>query len=133
MKHDSAIARPISPTQPTRRRRPKATGLYTCAAARRCTRYWNGPRPAIWWRRIGFLEAGAASVNRHFLEAFQSGLRELGHIDGNNVVIDARWAEGRAERFPELLGELIQLKPDVIVVASTLGAVAGPGRSLLRF
>jgi putative tryptophan/tyrosine transport system substrate-binding protein len=74
--------------------------------------------------RIGFLEAGAASVNRHFLEAFQSGLREFGYVEGNNVVIDARWAEGRAERFPELLGELIQLKPDVIVVASTLGAVA---------
>ena len=74
--------------------------------------------------RIGFLEAGAASVNRHFLEAFQSGLREFGYVQGNNVVIDDRWAEGRAARFPELLGELIQLKPDVIVVASTLGAVA---------
>ena len=74
--------------------------------------------------RIGFLEAGAASVNRHFLDAFQSGLREFGYVEGNNVVIDARWAEGRAERFPELLGELVQLKPDIIVVASTLGAVA---------
>ena len=74
--------------------------------------------------RIGFLEAGAASVNRHFLEAFQSGLREFGYVQGNNVVIDDRWAEGRAERFPELLGELVQLKPDMIVVASTLGAVA---------
>jgi putative ABC transport system substrate-binding protein len=74
--------------------------------------------------RIGFLEAGAASVNRHFLEAFEKGLREYGYVDGENVVIDARWAEGKAERFPELLAELVRLKPDVIVVASTLGAVA---------
>ena len=81
-------------------------------------------QPATKVYRIGFLEAGAASVNRHFLDAFQSGLLEFGYVEGNNVVIDARWAEGRAERFPELLGELIQLKPDVIVVASTLGAVA---------
>ena len=74
--------------------------------------------------RIGFLEAGAASVNRHFLEAFKRGLRELGYVEGDNVVIDDRWAEGRADRFPELLGELIQLKPDVIVAASGLGALA---------
>jgi ABC-type uncharacterized transport system substrate-binding protein len=74
--------------------------------------------------RIGFLEAGAAAVNLHFLKAFESGLRELGYVDGENVVIDARWAEGQAERFPKLLTELVALKPDVIVVASTLGAVA---------
>jgi putative ABC transport system substrate-binding protein len=81
-------------------------------------------QPAKKIYRIGFLEAGAASVNLHFLKAFESGLRELGYVDGNNVVIDARWAEGKAERFPELLSELVTLKPDVIVVASTLGAVA---------
>jgi putative ABC transport system substrate-binding protein len=51
-------------------------------------------------------------------------LRESGYTEGSNVIIDARWAEGRAERFPELIGELTRLKPDVIVVASTLGAVA---------
>ena len=81
-------------------------------------------QPATASHRIGFLEAGAASVNRHYLDAFQSGLREFGYIEDRNVVVDARWAEGRAERFPELLGELVRLKPDVIVVASTLGAVA---------
>jgi len=74
--------------------------------------------------RIGFLEAGAAAVNLHFLQAFESGLREFGYVDGNNVVIDARWAEGQADRFPKLLAELVALKPEVIVVASTLGAVA---------
>ena len=74
--------------------------------------------------RIGFLEAGAASVNRHYLDAFLRGLREFGYVEGRNVIVDARWAEGRAELFPEFLEELARLKPDVIVVASTLGAVA---------
>jgi len=63
-------------------------------------------------------------VNAHFLEAFKRGLRELGYVEGRNVLVEDRWAEGRAERFPELLGELLQQKPDVIVVASTLGAIA---------
>jgi putative ABC transport system substrate-binding protein len=72
------------------------------------------PVTRIW--RIGFLDASAASVNRHFLEA-RRGLRELGYVEGDKLVIDARRAEGRAERFPELLGELLRLKPDVIVVA----------------
>jgi putative ABC transport system substrate-binding protein len=80
-------------------------------------------QPATKLHRIGFLEAGAASVNRHFLEAFRSGLRELGYAD-DAVVIDTRWAEGESARFPDLLAELIQLKPDVLVVASTAGAVA---------
>jgi len=74
--------------------------------------------------RVGFLEAGAAAVNRHFLEAFTSGMRELGYVEGSSFVVEARWAEGRAERFPELLGELLHNKPDVVVIASTLGAVA---------
>jgi putative ABC transport system substrate-binding protein len=74
--------------------------------------------------RIGFLEAGSASANQHFLDAFQNGLREFGYLPGKTVVIDARWAEGRAENFPKLLAELMPLRPDVIVVASTLGAKA---------
>jgi putative ABC transport system substrate-binding protein len=77
-------------------------------------------QPVTKIHRIGFLEAGAESVNLHFLEAFRSGLRELGHIDGTSVVIDARWAEGRAERFPELLGELLQLKPAAGEVAEVI-------------
>ena len=75
-------------------------------------------------RRIGFLEAGAPAANRHFLEAFKRGLRELGYVDGQNVVIVDRWADGQVDRFPALLNELIQLKVDIIVVASTAGAVA---------
>lgn len=84
----------------------------------------RGQTKAAKVHRIGFVEAGAASVNRHYLDAFLRGLGEFGYQEGRNVIVDARWAEGKADRFPELLGELVQLKPDVIVVASTQGALA---------
>ena len=76
----------------------------------------------IW--RIGFVEAGSSSVNRHFAEAFRQGLKELGYVEGQNIVIEERWAEGRTEHFPALLAELLRLKMDVIVQASSPGAVA---------
>ncbi len=74
--------------------------------------------------RVGFLEAGSSSVNRHFLDAFRQGLSELGYVEGHQIVVDDRWAEGRAELFPGLLTELIGLKVDIIVVSSNAGAVA---------
>jgi putative ABC transport system substrate-binding protein len=77
-------------------------------------------RPA----RVGFVEAGSLSANRHFLDAFRQGLRELGYVEGQNIVIEDRWADGRSERFPALIAELIRLKVDVIVPASTGGALA---------
>jgi len=76
----------------------------------------------IW--RIGFLEAGAPAANQHFLDAFKRGLREQGYIEGQNVVVVERWADGSVERFPVLLDELVQAKVDILVVASTPGAVA---------
>ena len=76
----------------------------------------------IW--RIGFLEAGAPAANQHFLDAFKRGLREQGYVEGQNVVVVERWADGNVERFPVLLDELVQAKVDIIVVASTPGAVA---------
>jgi len=76
----------------------------------------------VW--RIGFLEAGAPAANQHFLVAFKRGLRELGHVEGQHIAILDRWADGQVDRFPALLTELVQLKVDVIVVASTAGAAA---------
>jgi putative ABC transport system substrate-binding protein len=73
--------------------------------------------------RVGFVEAGAASANQHFMDAFMDGLRELGYVPGKNIVVDARWAEGQVEGFRRALAELIKTRPDVIVVSSTLGAV----------
>jgi len=74
-------------------------------------------------RRIALLEAGAPSANQHFVDAFMAGMREFGYVPGKNILVDVRWAEGKVEGFRRALDELIGLRPDVIVVASTLGAV----------
>ena len=80
------------------------------------------PLGKIW--RIGFVEAGSALVNRHFLDAFRQGMGELGYVDRRDILIEDRWADGRNELFPGLLAELIQRKVDVLVVASGAGALA---------
>jgi len=76
----------------------------------------------VW--RVGFLEAGSSSVNGHFLDAFRQGLSELGYIEGQQISIEDRWAEGRNDRFPGLAAELIRLKVAVIVAASTPATLA---------
>ena len=73
---------------------------------------------------IGFAEAGSRSVNQHFADAFRQGLLEVGYTDGRNIRIEERWADGRPERFQNLLADLLRLKVDVLVAASTPGAVA---------
>jgi len=83
----------------------------------------SGAQSAQKLYRIAFIEAGSASANQHFLDVFDSGLRDLGYIDGKNVIVDTQWAEGQAEGFRRALRELIKLRPDVIVVSSTVGAV----------
>jgi ABC-type uncharacterized transport system substrate-binding protein len=74
--------------------------------------------------RIVFLGAESVSTNQHFLEAFRQGMREHGYIDGQNIIIEERWAEGRNESFPQLIGEVIALKPRVIVAISVPAALA---------
>ena len=74
--------------------------------------------------RIGFIGASSSSTAGHNLEAFRRGLRDLGYVEGENIAIEARWAEGLAERFPHLIAELIQLKVDVLVIGSAAGALA---------
>jgi putative ABC transport system substrate-binding protein len=74
--------------------------------------------------RIGYLSAGSISANPHNLEAFRQGLHELGWIEGRNIIIEYRSAEGRFERLPELVAELVQLKVDVIAASATSAALA---------
>jgi putative ABC transport system substrate-binding protein len=76
--------------------------------------------------RIGFLSpaASSSSVWAVRIEALKAGLRELGYVEGRNLVIDFRWAEGDLARLPALADELVRLKPDVIVTATTPGAMA---------
>jgi ABC-type uncharacterized transport system substrate-binding protein len=74
--------------------------------------------------RIGFLSATSPSATAHTLEAFRQGLREFGYVEGRNVTIEYRWAEGKLDRLPELAAGLVTLKVDLIVVASSAAAVA---------
>jgi putative ABC transport system substrate-binding protein len=65
--------------------------------------------------RIAFLFGSASSAVSDRTEAFRLGLRELGYVEGKNIVIEYRWAEGKTERLPNLAAELVRLKVDVIV------------------
>ena len=79
--------------------------------------------------RIAFLGAESLSISQHFLDAFRQGLREYGYVDGQNITLEARWADGRSERFPELVDDLIRLKVRAIVVVSVAAALAAKSRT----
>jgi len=64
---------------------------------------------------VGFLGAGSPTTADVWVSAFMSRLRELGWIEGRNIKIDVRWAEGRNDRSAEIAAELVRLKVDVIV------------------
>src|SRR5262245_28707832 len=73
--------------------------------------------------RIGYVSTNLA-VNPHLVEAFRQGLRDLGYVEGRDIVIEYRSAEGQLERFPALMADLIALKVDVIVAANTRATLA---------
>jgi putative ABC transport system substrate-binding protein len=74
--------------------------------------------------RIGILESIPVSQNASNLDALRRGLRDLGYVEGRNLVIEYRSADGRAERFPDLASELVRLKVDLIVTRGTPAARA---------
>jgi putative tryptophan/tyrosine transport system substrate-binding protein len=74
--------------------------------------------------RIGFLGVTSRAEYRGQVDALRAGLRQLGYEEGNNIVFEYRWAEGRYDRLPELAAELVNLKVDVLVAHSTPGARA---------
>jgi ABC-type uncharacterized transport system substrate-binding protein len=73
---------------------------------------------------IGFLGANTPSVQRLWTDAFAQRLHELGWIEGRNVAIEYRWAEGRFDRSPGIIAEFVRLKVDVIVTHGTTNVVA---------
>ena len=73
---------------------------------------------------IGFLGANTAAVQRHATAALVQRLQELGWIEGRNLVIEYRWADGRYDRSPGLVAELIARKVDVIVTHAPPNVVA---------
>ena len=70
--------------------------------------------------RIGFLGGSSPSAISARIEAFRRGLRELGYVEGKNIVIEWRYAEGKFDRLPALAAELVRLKVDVIVTSGPL-------------
>ena len=76
----------------------------------------------VW--RIGFLAATSPSVEAARIEAFRQGLRELGYVEGKNIVIEWRWAEGKFDRLPDLAAELVRLNVDVIVTGGSTSSGA---------
>jgi len=74
--------------------------------------------------RVGYLFATTSSENQDLVKAIREGLRELGYVEGRTIALEIRWAEGRYERLPALVAELVHPKVDILVVATTPGALA---------
>ena len=74
--------------------------------------------------RVGFLGNSTAALEANLVGPFRDGLRELGYEEGRDIVIEDRWADGRYERFPALIAELIALNVDTIVTAGTPASLA---------
>jgi putative ABC transport system substrate-binding protein len=81
-------------------------------------------QPAATIPRIGFLGVSTPAAWAPRVDAFRAGLRDLGYVEGKNIVIEFRFAQGQYDRLPELAAELVRLKVDVIVTHTVPGALA---------
>jgi len=75
-------------------------------------------------RRIGYLDQGSAARNTIYLDGLRRGLREHGWVEGENITIEPRFAEGQTSRLPALASELVRLNMDIIVTSTTPAALA---------
>jgi putative ABC transport system substrate-binding protein len=75
-------------------------------------------------RRIGWLSTGNPTSHRNSLAAFRDGLTALDYVEGRNITIEYRWADGNVDRLPRLADELAQQKVDIILAGGSLGAQA---------
>jgi ABC-type uncharacterized transport system substrate-binding protein len=80
------------------------------------------PTPRV--PRIGWLVTGSPTSYRFSLAAFRDGLKTLNYIEGQNIALEYRWAEGKIERLRELAGDLVHQKVDIILAGGSLGAEA---------
>jgi len=102
------------------RRRAFIAGLGSAAAWPVVARAQNVEKVPV----IGFLGTATSSGWSHWVAAFVQRLRELGWIEGRNITIEYRWAEGRSERYAEIAAELVRLPVDVIVTSGIAVAAA---------
>jgi ABC-type uncharacterized transport system substrate-binding protein len=103
-----------------RPRRPIVALLAAVSTAPAVARGQTPQKPA----RIGYLRSGSASDAVRYGEALPQGLRDLGYVEGRNLRIETRAAEGRIEQLAGLAAELVRLRPDVIVAGGTLAILA---------
>ena len=101
------------------RRREFIAALGGAAAAWPLVARAQQPMPCV-----AFVGAESASTNRNFFDAFRKGMGERGYVDGQNITLLERWAEGRTERFPELIADVLGLKANVILTVSLPAALA---------
>ena len=92
--------------------------------AARAQKSGGRPAPEAALARIGMLETTSPSSNRANYDAFRDGLRDLGHVEGKDILIDYRSADGRSEQFPDFVADLVRLKADVIVARGTPAILA---------
>jgi putative ABC transport system substrate-binding protein len=104
-------------------KRRKFIGLLAGAAVLRPLKA-RAQQPAGKVTRIGYLGVASASEGARGAKAFETGLRDLGHLDGKSLVIEYRWADGRHEQLDVLATELVRLPVDVIVAPTTAAAIA---------
>ena len=71
---------------------------------------------------VGFLDAASAAQRTEFMAAFRQGLANAGYVEGQNVAIEYRWAEGRYDRLPELAADLVRRRVSVIATPGTTAA-----------
>ena len=102
-------------------RRAFISGMVGAAVPRPRAAYAQTPAKA---RRVGLVMTTTPVAASHITAAFAEGLRELGHIEGKNLVLEYRWAESHPERFPELVADLVRQRVDVIVASSQAPALA---------
>jgi putative tryptophan/tyrosine transport system substrate-binding protein len=106
--------------QPMRRREFIATigiAAVACPLAARAQQVGR-----IW--RVGFLGAATAAKYAKLVDAFRAGLRDFAYIEGKNLAIEFRWAEGNTARLPELAAQLVKLNIDCLVTHGTPGTAA---------
>jgi len=80
------------------------------------------PMAKVW--HVGMLETTAATLNATNLDAFKQALRQLGYIEGQNLIVEYRSGDGHIERFPQLAAELVRLNVDIIITRGTPAALA---------
>jgi putative ABC transport system substrate-binding protein len=81
-------------------------------------------QPAGKGYRVGYLSGASLAANKPFLEQLRQGLQERGYTEGQDVVIEYRWAEGKQERLPALAADLVRLNVDLIVAQASTAAQA---------